>query len=145
MKWFITALLTLALSQTVYAQPSEAAEEKEVEIVADQLYWWEPEGNLGAGIVGKFNSREQMEEELSLTKKIGTFRSKERVLGDILVSIDLNANGDVASWTVSGPKPLVSEYLNTLETGYKDKSLFYDFGYSYINYKPTAYLEGDLD
>jgi hypothetical protein len=142
MKVIVATLVALSLLSGVCAEAPEAVGDEEIEIVADQLYWWEPEGNLGAGISAKFNSRKQMEETLSLTGKIGSFKSKQWVLGDILVSMDLNANGDVAYWTVSGPKPLVSEYLKELEAAYKDRSLFYDFGYSEINYKPTAYGGG---
>ena len=140
MKLVIVSFSILISLSTVYAQAPEIVEDENIEIVADQLYWWESEGNLGVSISAKFNSHEQMYESLSLTKKIGTFKSEEWVLGDILVSVDLNANGAVASWSVSGPEPLISEYLKDLEAGYKDRSLFYVFQYGHVNYKPTAYL-----
>lgn len=114
---------------------------QEAVIVADQKYCWESEGNLGISISGKFNSSEKMAETLNLNKEIGTFNSRKWKLVDILVSMDLNANGDVATWEVSGPKPLLSNYLEDLEAKYKDNSLFYDFGYSFVNFKPAAYWE----
>ncbi len=113
----------------------------EAVLVADQKYYWESEGNLGISIFGKFNSSEQMTETLSLAKEIGTFKSRKWKLNDIIVSMDFNANGDVATWKVSGPKPLLLKYLEDLEAKHKDHSLFYDFGYSFINFKPTAYWE----
>jgi len=114
---------------------------QEAVLVTDQKYYWESEGNLGIRIFGKFNSPEQTMGTLNLTKEIGTFKYRKWKLIDILVSMDFNANGDVATWEVSGPKPLLLEYLENLEAKHKDNSLFYDFGYSFINFKPSAYWE----
>lgn len=139
----ILTILILFLFSTVYAQEIENIENKEPVLVADQLYWWEQEGNLGISIGGKFYSREEMAETFNLLKEIGTFKSEKWKLCDILVSIDFNANGDVATWEVSGPKPLLLSYVKELEARYSDKSLFYSFSYFFINFKPSAFWERD--
>jgi len=84
-----------------------------------------------------------MAETLSLSKEVGTFNGRKWKLSDILVSADFNANGYVADWKVSGPKPLLLDYLEQLKAGDDEQGghLFYDFGYSFINFKPTAYWE----
>ena len=126
-----------------YAEDDKDIEAKTPLIVADQKYHWESEGNLCVEVGGKFNSQKQMSETLNLSGGIGIFKGKVWFLHDVLVSVDFNANGDVASWIVSGPKPLLQEYIKGLERQYKDKSLFYDFSYSFLNCKPTAAFEED--
>jgi hypothetical protein len=54
------------------------------------------------------------------------------------VSADFNGAGSVATWQVSGPKPLLLAYLESLKSQYEDNSLFYDFGYRFINFKPST-------
>ena len=82
------------------------------EVVADEYYWAGPEGNVGLAITGKFTSLEAMAQILDLTAKVGRFRdrtssfkTKDWVLRDVLISVNLNANGFVATWRVCGPKP----------------------------------------
>lgn len=137
-------MLMLTVACSVFAnrirEPSNH-NDKDLLIVADQKYYWGPEGNAGVSIFGKFNSSKQMKETLDLSKEIGRFKSKKWTLSDVLISMDLNANGDVASWIVSGPKPLLLGYLKELKNRYQDKTLFYDFSYTFIECKPTAYLE----
>ena len=143
MRFFAIALTILAFCATAYAQESVDPNSKDTVVVADQRYWWEKEGNLGVSITAKFNSTEQMAQTLYLLKEVGTFHSEKWMLQKILVSVDLNANGDVATWLVSGPKPLILNYIKGLESAYKDKSLFYDFGYNIVDCKPTAFFEDD--
>jgi hypothetical protein len=40
-----------------------------------------------------------------------------------------------------GPKPLLLKFLKDMDRGYEDQSVFYDFGYTFVNFKPTAYCE----
>ncbi|MFC1594687.1 hypothetical protein ACFL38_05100 [Candidatus Omnitrophota bacterium] len=135
-------IIVLFLCSSAYAKHIENADIKEPRLVADQLYAWDcPEGNLGIFMVGKFNSREQMEETFSLSREIGEYKGRTWKLSDILVSTGFNANGDVANWEVSGPKPLLLSYVRKLEEQHEDDSLLYDFGYWYVNFKPSAYWE----
>jgi len=137
-------MLMLTIVYPVFADSTRELSKHKKEdllIVADQKYYWGPEANAGVSIFGKFNSSKLMNETLNLSKEIGLFKSKKWTLSDILVSMDLNANGDVASWIVSGPKPLLLSYLKELKNRYQDKTLFYDFSYTFIECKPTAYLE----
>jgi hypothetical protein len=57
--------------------------------------------------------------------------------------MDLNANGDVAAWSISGPKPLLVGYVARLRRMYEGGKTFYDFGANALNAKPTAYFEGN--
>lgn len=138
-----TILLALSIIYPVFANNigGSASSKEDIMIVADQKYYWGPEGNAGRSIFGKFNSSKLMKETLNLSEVIGLFKSKKWTLSDILISIDLNANGDVATWIVSGPKPLLLCYLKKLKNRYQDKTLFYDFSYTFIECKPIAYLE----
>jgi hypothetical protein len=113
-------------------------------LVADVYYWTGPEGNLGIEITGKFQSKDQQKDMLNVSKEIGTFKGKKYpfepttwTLLDILVSADFNANGSVATWRVSGPKPLLCDYLDRLKRAYEDKSVFYDFRYEFIDFRPS--------
>ena len=146
MRSVIIILAMLFLFSTAYAQDSEDIRKLDPLLVADQLYYWENDAeNIGIEIGGKFNSREKMAETFSLLQNVGTFRAREWVLADILISVDFNANGDVAGWQVSGPKPLLLSYLEKLKAAHKDESIFYSFSYSFINCKPSAYFEGESE
>ncbi len=110
-------------------------------IVADRFYWSGPQGNLGLSLVGKFIDPEKMIETFELSKVLSVFSGKQWTLRDILVSVDFNANGTTASWKVSGPRPVLEQYLAVLKADYQNKSLLYDFGFSEVNFKPTAAVE----
>ncbi len=109
--------------------------------VADRFFWSGAKGNLGLSLVGKFNSPEKMMETFYLSKPVAVFNGKLWKLNDILVSADFNANGNVANWKVSGPRPVLERYLDSLKAGYQSKSLLYDFAFSEVNFKPTAAFE----
>jgi hypothetical protein len=118
------------------------------EVVADEYYWAGPEGNVGIAITGKFKSLEAMAQTLGLTAPVGRFRdrqssfkTKDWVLRDILISMNLNANGLVATWRVSGPKPLLLDYVRDLEGLYKAGTVLYDFDHVRIRFEPTAFWE----
>ena len=139
----VATLTLLALSPA--AQATSQYEEQSPVLVADTYYWAGPEGNLGMEITAKFQSEQKLEDSLNLLKEIGSFKArkylfKEEIwhLRDILVSEDFNANGSAAKWRVSGPKPLMLAYIESLKRQYEDKSLFYDFGYRFINFRPST-------
>ena len=126
-------------------QETRTSENREALIVADQFYWAGLEGNLAAEVIGKFQSEEKLAETLSLQKEIGVFKAKRdpfnlRIwkLRDVLLRLDFNANGNVATWRVSGPKPLILSYVNDLRERYEDKTVFYDFSYRLLDARPTA-------
>jgi len=133
-------ILMLFSLSVVFAHEVEDFERKEPILVADQLYYWEDDAeNIGISITGKFNSREKMAETFDLLRIVGLFQGRAWALADILVTVDLNANGDVASWEISGPEPLLMSYIKDLDARYEDRSLFYDFGYHFIDFKPSAF------
>jgi len=110
-------------------------------VVADRFYWSGAKGNLGLSLVGKFNSTEKMVETFNLSRVLSTFSGKQWKLNDILVSSDFNADINTVNWKVSGPRPVVERYLASLKAGYQDQSLLADFGFSEINFQPTAASE----
>lgn len=119
-------------------------------LISDQYYWFGDEGNVGIELIGKFQSLERMAETFDLLQDIGIFKSptepedtKTWKLHDILVYVDFNANGNVATWKVSGPKPLLMKYLEQMKRGYKTKWLFYDFGYTFVDFEPMHFGEDE--
>jgi hypothetical protein len=138
LRTWILGLVLLCLLSPVWAQGQKPV------MVSDKFYWDGAECNLGINLSGKFSSLTKMAEIFKLTQVIGDFNNKQWVLNDILVAVDFNANGFCAGWQVSGPKPLLLEYLKNLKAHYKDKSIFYDFSYGFINFKPTAYFETEV-
>jgi hypothetical protein len=143
----LIAVVFLAMS-TSKAQQSRIPNNEIVLPVADQYYWAGPEGNLGIELIAKFQSEEKLTDILNLHKEVGTFKAKKYPfnttrwdLRDILISADLNGSGSVAIWRVSGPKPLLLGYLEDLKKGYEDRTVFYDFGYVVLDFKPAAYRE----
>ncbi len=112
--------------------------------MADQLYWQGAEGNLAIQIEAKFDSREEMTEMLALDRHVGEWQGATWVLAEILVSVDLNGNGDVAGWVVSGPKPLIQGYVQGLRNLYAQSKVFYDFWAGEIEVKPYASWEGEV-
>lgn len=113
-------------------------------LVADQLYWWGSEGieNQAYQITAKFNSHSHLISVLRLDAPIGKFASKSWTLADILVQVDLNANGDVATWVISGPEFLTAAYVENLRQLYEEQIMMYDFYASEVDAKPTAFFEG---
>ncbi len=148
-RFLLIGLFVLTFVSCVQAAEGSKEKTGPPVMVADQFYWAGPEGNLGISFGAKFRSAEKMAETFNLLGEIGVFTGKhpaavpERVwfLHDILVSVDFNANGYVATWRVSGPRPLLQRYLDNLRKEYKEGSAFYDFDYTFIDFKPTAYWE----
>lgn len=132
MKTFIaTSICFILLIQGCDKKSSETAESASLHL-ADQRYWPGPEENLALTIAGKFNTLEEMTSAFRLDNTIGAFEHRTWIFADILVSMNCNANGYVTSWVVSGPKPLISDYIQRLENLYKHDKVFYDFCYSEI-------------
>jgi len=129
MKIFITLSIGFALLIQGCAVTSSKASKPVPLHLAYQRYWPGPDENLALDITGKFNSLEEMTSTLKLDNTIGAFGHRTWIFADILVLMDCNANGHVISWVVSGPKPLISAYVQNLENLYKQDKIFYDFGY----------------
>jgi hypothetical protein len=145
MKAVLSAAFLLLVSLAAYAQESSSSKLGDPVLIADAYFWTGPEGNLGVEITGKFQSEEKLKNTLNLDGKVGRFKSKKFpfddrnwVLRDVLVTVDLNAQGPVAIWRVCGPKPLIASYLEGLKKRHEDKSLFSDFGYKPVNFKPST-------
>ena len=136
MKTFIAISICFALLIQGCAATNSKASESVPLHLADHKYWSGSDENLALEITGKFNSLEEMASTLRLDNNISAFNNRTWLFADILVLMDCNANGDVASWVVSGPKPLISAYVQHLEKLYEQNTLFYDFGYFEI--KVTA-------
>ena len=145
MKLLILIIAAFLFLTAAHAQQAKSSENKVAYTVADQYYWTGAEGNLGIEFNGKFQSEQKLTGTLNLLKEVGTFKAKKYPFGprrwnlrDILISSDLNGNGNVATWRVSGPKPLLLSYLEDLKRGYEDKTVFYDFSYTILDFKPPA-------
>jgi len=141
---FLTAILLVSVC-AAYAQQAGRREVKEFVPISDKYYYTGAEGNLGIEIDGKFKSESALITTLALATEIGLFKDRHYpfevrkwTLRDILVSVDFNGGGSVAKWKVSGPKPLLLSYLDGLTKKSADKSIFYDFGYRLINFKPST-------
>ena len=139
----IASLILLPFS--IHAQKTSQPDAKHFVLVADTYYWTGTEGNLGLEITGKFQSEQKLLETLNLSTEVGSFKGRkypfnEKLwhLRDILVSVDFNATGSVATWQVSGPEPLVLLYLENLKKQYEAKSVFYDFGYKLVDFRPST-------
>lgn len=112
-------------------------------LVADRLYWFgsDGEGNQAYQICAKFYSQSQLADALRLDTTVGEYVDRLWTLADILVQVDLNANGNVATWMVSGPVPLILVYIDDLQQLYENNELMYDFSAREINARPTAFFE----
>ena len=112
-------------------------------LVADRLYWFGSDGeeNQAYQIGAKFNLQSQLADVLRLDTNVGEYDGRSWTLADILVQVDLNANGNVASWTISGPAPLILAYIDNLQQLYENSELMYVFGAREIDAEPSAFFE----
>lgn len=112
-------------------------------LVADRLYWFGSDGeeNLAYHICAKFYTQSQLADVFRFDVTVGDYADRSWTLADILVQVDLNANGNVASWTVSGPVPLILVYIDNLQQLYENSELMYVFSVMEINANPTAFFE----
>ncbi len=110
-------------------------------VVCDRLYYDGDEGNIAYTISGKFVTLEMLSDNLDPMKEIGEFGGKSYRLYDVLVKADFNGGGFFVEWQVSGPKPLIVRYLDNLENGLRDKTVFYDLSKTAVDLKTTAFYE----
>jgi hypothetical protein len=113
-------------------------------IVSDRLYYNGPEGNAGLAFQVKFITAQSLTTFLKLDTPVGNIKNRSYTLRDILV--DVNFDGGNANWAdlrISGPKPIILDYLNDLETKFRKKNLLSDFSWMFMNFKPTAYYENE--
>jgi len=127
-----------SMSSSSAARPEQRAAPA---VVSDRLYYAGGEGNMGAGLTGKFVSPTALEAAFELGQPVGEFGGRSWLLRDILVRASFDALGDAAAWEVSGPRPLVSQYVQRLAAAYEDRSLLYDFSWREIEFRPTAAYE----
>ena len=106
-------------------------------VVARKFYWSGAEGNMGLEIAGKFFSEANLRRALAGEREVGRFGGRPWILREILVSTDLNADDSAAVWTVSGPKPLIAAYAQSLRRGERDRTLFQTLGFTTVKFKPA--------
>jgi len=82
----------------------------------------------GAVILAKFQTSLQRADFLRLEIPVDSIARRRFLFQDILVSIDLNGNGWVASWRIAGPRRIIDAYLARVIALAKDHSVIYDYG-----------------
>jgi hypothetical protein len=82
---------------------------------------------VAAVLIGKFNSFDLLADTLDVRTVVVSDGTKPILLRQILHSVDFNANGNVATWRVVGPKQLITNYVEQMRKGYQTHKLFYDF------------------
>jgi hypothetical protein len=137
----LTPLLLVMIVLVLFPGDGVVAGSGGKKVVADRLYYGGPEGNAAYAIFGKFHTRSQMTAYLRLDARVGKFSGRSWALSEILVSMDLNANGYVAQWVVSGPKPLIETYLTSLRKIHESGNMMYDFSVVPMDVAPTAGFE----
>lgn len=136
----LTAFSIARAAQTDASAVVEEAQRRPV-VISDRLYYVGEVRNMGASLHGKFNSFEGLALTFLLEKEIGTFDGKLWRLRDILVRVNFDGKGNVAQWEVSGPQPLIQDYVHALEKEYFGKTLLYDFSWHEIDFRPTGFFE----
>src|SRR6266542_2973522 len=79
---------------------------------------------MAAVLIGKFNSFDLLAHTLDVRTVVISDGAKPILLRQILHSVDFNANGNVATWRVVGPKQLITNYVEQCETGMKRTNCF---------------------
>ncbi len=110
-------------------------------VVCDRLYYDGNEGNSAYSISGKFVTLQMLSVNLDPMKEIGEFGGKSYRLYDVLVKADFNGGVFFVEWQVSGPKPLIERYLEQLQKGLRDKTVFNDLSIIAVDLKTTAFYE----
>jgi hypothetical protein len=82
---------------------------------------------MAAVLIGKFNSFDLLAQTLDVRTVVMNDGTKPILLRQILHSVDFNANGNVATWRVVGPKRLITNYVEQMRKGSQTHKLFYDF------------------
>ncbi|HNW91984.1 MAG TPA: hypothetical protein PKM88_03630 [bacterium] len=140
MRWLTMLLLTVLLSGC--ALTNSLTPGREQLLVADRLYYAGADGNAAMVITAKFVSARERGEVINLRTAVGRFGNQVWVLGDILVNVDCNANGAVATWTVSGPRPLLTAYGDKLKS-MQQRRVMYELSWHEVDAHPAGYYEGD--
>jgi hypothetical protein len=83
-------------------------------VVADAQFWTGEDGNRAIVVSARFVDRDRIARALDLSRPVGTFDGRPWSLAEVLVGLDLNANGPGATWRVSGPRDLIASYANEL-------------------------------
>ena len=100
------------------------AGDQQCALVSDRRYFGPSNGRI---IFGNFETLEKLAQTLRLDAEVGQYEGRAWLLQDILVSVNFAGNGYGASWIVSAPEPLLTEYVARLQRGYADRSVLYDF------------------
>jgi hypothetical protein len=115
-------------------QPPQVADRQNCALVGDRLYFGESNARA---IFAKFETIERLSETLRLDAEVGRYEGRVWRLHDIMVTADFSSNGYNASWIVSAPEPLLTEYIARLQRGYADRSVIFDFSVSPYCIKPA--------
>ena len=89
-------------------------------------------GTVGARMVAKFTTAAMRANEFRLDAEVAVYKNRKWLLDDILVSVDFNANGSVATWTVAGPKSVIDAHVAHLRELALDRSKVYDHGIRFM-------------
>ncbi|MFZ2956168.1 MAG: hypothetical protein WA705_04665 [Candidatus Ozemobacteraceae bacterium] len=111
-------------------------------VVSDRLYFDGPEGNAGLAFQVKFFTVKALTDFFKLDTPVGNIENRSFTLRDILVNINFDGGNTIwADVRLSGPKPIILNYLSDLERKFREKNLLSDFSWNFMNFKPTAYYE----
>ena len=135
--------MLIIFSSVLFLSSAEISDLPHPLIVSDRLYYDGPEGNAGLAFQVKFITAQSLTTFLKLDTPVGNVKNRAYTLSDILV--DVNFDGGNADWAdvrISGPKPIILDYLNDLETNFRKKNLS-DFSWMFMNFKPTEYYESE--
>lgn len=82
----------------------------------------------GVELIATFDSAAARTAMLRLDAPVATLGGKRWVLGDILVSLDINGAGYVAKWTVAGPAGVIGAYVAAFRALVRSRHPIYDYG-----------------
>jgi hypothetical protein len=124
MKTLAASILVLACGAALPAQ-SYATRTDTVHVADRYLF---DTTTMGAEVIAKFGSAAVLMRELALDLHVAEYGKRRWTLRDILVTIDFNGNGDVARWTVAGPRSVVDAHLAHIRELALNRSYIYDHG-----------------
>jgi hypothetical protein len=80
----------------------------------------------GAVVIAHFRTAELRAAVLRLDGVVSIHENRAWLLSDILVNVDFNGNGFVATWRVVGPTPVIEAHLGQIAEIAKDRDQIYD-------------------
>jgi hypothetical protein len=83
-------------------------------IVCDQRFWTGEGGNRALVVSARFTDRDRMAHALDLSRTVGEFNGRPWLLSEVLIDLDLNADGHLVTWRVSGPSALIAAHVDEL-------------------------------